>query len=184
MRLVSVALWLLLGSPLVVLSAAQESQSVGRPPYVRLYSGVGVTRESSLRIRQPGLVTDLTFTPVSWEHRSLTTDWTRDSIPDVGVRAGFFVSRAPWLAGSVEVVHFKILAETDESAQVSGTHRGVSVDTVAPVGQFVEVYRVTNGVNLFMANVELHAGKLSTSHEPRLDVGRFPFQPLKSGEVS
>ena len=100
---------------------AADEQTERRSPYVRAYTGVGVTGPTDLRIRQPTLGTDLTFEQVSWEHKSLSTDWTRDSIPYVGVRGGFFFREPRWLSLSVEVLHFKIFAEPATPVRVTGT---------------------------------------------------------------
>ena len=151
---------------------AADGQTEGRAPYVRLYTGIGVTRDSDLRIRQPALGTDLTFEQVSWEHRSLSTEWTWDSVPYMGVRAGFFFRNRTWLGVSFEVLHFKILAETEKRVHVTGTDEGRRVDRVAPMEQFVQDYRVTNGVNLVLANVQAHKGlaKSARFSEGRADL--------------
>ena len=141
---------------LPALAQAGDPQAERRGPYVHLYTGVGVTADSDLRIRQPGVGTDLLFEQVSWEHKSLSTQWTRDSIPYVGVRGGFFFREPRWLSLSVEVLHFKIFAEEEKSVRVRGTDEGMPVDTVAPMEQFVQLYQVTNGVNMILGNVEAH----------------------------
>lgn len=88
---------------LVVLTSAllfavpARAQSERRAPSLRLFTGVGVTGASDLRIRQSVLGTDLTFEQVAWEHKSLSTEWTRDSIPYVGARAEFFFREPNWL---------------------------------------------------------------------------------------
>jgi hypothetical protein len=138
----------------------------GHRAYVRLFTGVGVTRDSDLVIRQPALGTDLAIRQVSWEHRSLSTEWTRDSIPYMGVRAGLFLPNPHWISLSLEALHFKILADTTKRVRVTGVDEGSPVDVVAPMDQFVQSYRVTNGVNMFLANVQGHA-RLDTS-------ARFP----------
>jgi hypothetical protein len=150
-------------------ATAQAGQTERRPPYIRLYTGIGVTQDSDLQIRQPARGTDLTIERVSWEHRSLSTEWTRDSIPYMGVRAGFFFPNPPWLGLSFEALHFKILAKTQKSVRVTGTDEGTPVDVVAPMDQFVEEYRVTNGVNMFLANLQAHKG---LARSPRFADGR------------
>ena len=110
-----------------------DGQSERRRPYVRGFTGVGITGNSDLRIRQPALSTDLIFEQVSWEHKSLSTDWSRDSIPYMGVRGGFFFREPRWLSLSFEVLHFKIFAEEEKSLRVRGTDEGTPVDTVAPM---------------------------------------------------
>jgi hypothetical protein len=96
-------------------------------------SGVGITKSSDLQIRQPALGTDLTFEQVSWEHKSLSTSWTRDSIPYMGARAEIFLREPRWLGVSVDVLHFKILAPEKKNVRVRGTDEGIPVDVVAPM---------------------------------------------------
>ncbi len=151
---------------------AEDDQSVRRGPYVRAFTGIGITRASDLRIRQPAFGTDLTFERVSWEHRSLSTDWDRDSIPYVGVRAGFFFRDPQWLSVSVEVLHFKVFAEDENAVRVRGTDEGDAVDTVAPMNRFVQQYQVSNGVNMLLGNVHAHkrVAKSSRFADGRVDV--------------
>ena len=148
-------------------AVADDSDGQRRRPYVRLFSGIGITRNSDLRIHQPGLGTNLTFEQVSWEHRSLSTSWTRDSIPYMGARAGFFFRQPRWLGASIEVLHFKIIAENEQRLRVRGTDDGTPVDAVLPLAQFVEVYRVTNGVNMMLGNIQVHRQFASSPRFPR-----------------
>jgi hypothetical protein len=155
-RIPARSICVIVGAALLGLPAPADAQTARRSPYVRLFTGIGVTGTSDLRIRQPGRGTDLTFEQVAWEHKSLSTEWTRDSIPYMGARAGFFLRGPRWLAVSAEVVHFKIFAKEEERLRVRGTHRGLPVDTVAPFGRFVQQYQVSNGVNLILGNLEAH----------------------------
>lgn len=108
---------------LVVLASAllvalpARAQTERRAPSLRFFTGVGVTGSSDLRIRQPALGTDLTFEQVAWEHKSLSTEWTRDSIPYVGARAEFFFREPTWLGVSVDVLHFKVFAPAGPARQ-------------------------------------------------------------------
>lgn len=150
-------------------------------PYVRAFTGVGVSRPSALRIHQPTLGTHLIFERVSWAHKSLSTDWDRDSIPYVGVRGGVFLRRVPWLGLSAEVLHFKVFAETETVVMVTGTDEGAPVDTMAPMNRFVQAYQVSNGVNLVLANVEAHK---RLSRGPRFPNGRADVYAGGGGGVT
>ncbi|MDA1094852.1 MAG: hypothetical protein O3A25_16500 [Acidobacteria bacterium] len=134
-------------------AAGQQNR---RAPALRVFTGVGVTAASDLRIRQPGRGTDLTFRQIAWEHKSLSTEWTRDSVPYVGARAEFFVLPPSWLGISVDVLHFKVFAPPDQQVRVSGTDAHAPVDQTARFGQFVEQYQVSNGVNLVLGNLQVH----------------------------
>lgn len=176
---VRVACWAVILLPALVHAAGDETDA--RKPYVRFYTGIGVTSDSRLRIRQPARGTDLTFETVSWEHRSLSTEWTRDSIPYSGARTGFFFRNPPWLGLSFEVLHFKILAETEKRVHVTGIDEGMPVDLVAPIEQFVQLYRVTNGVNMILANVQAHKG---LAESVRFPDGRADFYGGVGGGVT
>ena len=156
----------------VLVAMPARGQSERRAPYVRLFSGLGVTGASDLRIRQPVRGTDLTFEQVSWEHKSLSTEWTRDSIPYVGARLGFFFHEPRWLGVSVEVLHFKIFAAQDQLVRVRGVDEGQAVDTTAPFSQFVQGYQVSNGVNMVLGNLEAHRQLARSTRFPdgRVDV--------------
>lgn len=143
-----------------------HAQSERRAPALRLFTGLGVTGASDLRIRQPTLGTDLTFAQVAWEHKSLSTEWTRDSIPYVGARAEVFFREPTWLGASVEVLHFKIFAPGDQRVAVTGTDRHASVATTAEFGQFIEQYQVTNGVNMVLGNLQAHRAMRRSSRFP------------------
>ena len=86
----------------------------------------------------------------------MSTDWTRDSIPYVGVRGGFFFREPRWLSLSVEVLHFRIFAEPATPVRVTGTDEGMPVDIVAPMQRFVQLYQVSNGVDMVLGNVQAH----------------------------
>lgn len=151
---------------LVLAVPPARAQTNRRAPVLRLFTGVGITGPSDLRIRQPGLGTDLTFARVAWEHKSLSTEWTRDSIPYVGARAEFFVLKPSWLGVSVDVLHFKVFAPRDQRVRVSGTDQHMGVDATARFGQYVEQYQVSNGVNMVLGNLQ--------AHRPLRRSARFP----------
>ena len=150
----------------------EDGEDERRAAYLRFFTGVGVTGDSDLRIRQPALGTDLTFERVSWEHKSLSTDWTKDSIPYVGARVGFFFREPSWLGLSFEVLHFKVFAEDDEPLRVAGIDEGIPIDNVAPMSDFVQRYQVSNGVNMVLVNVQAHKGfgRSARFREGRADV--------------
>ena len=110
MRRLSVRSGLLALASVLLLALPSDAQNEPRGPSLRLFTGLGITSASDLRIRQPSLGTDLTFQQVAWEHNSLSTEWTRDSIPYVGARAEFFFREPSWLGAPVEVLNFKIFA--------------------------------------------------------------------------
>ena len=114
--------------------------------FVQLYTGLGLTDDSDLRITVPGEGFDITFRQVSWEDYSLS----RPSIPYIGVRVGRYLERRSWLGLALDVVHYKVFARTRRDVRLDGTFEGRPIRGVAPLGAFVERYNVGNGVNLYM----------------------------------
>lgn len=115
--------------------------------YVKVSTGLGLTEDSDVRIRQADPAagnTNLTFSDVAWEDNSLSGPSARYT----DVRFGYFFKSRPWLGVSVDFLHFKVFAEVHEPVRVRGVHQGVPIDTVQPMDAIVERYTVTNGVNL------------------------------------
>ncbi len=121
--------------------------------FVQLYTGLGLTADSDLRVRVPGEGFDLTFSRVSWEDYSLS----RPSIPYIGVRVGRWFERRPWLGLAVDVVHYKVFARTERRVDLRGTLDGQPVAGSARLGEFVRRYNVGNGVNMYLLDVLVRA---------------------------
>lgn len=146
----------------VALAAALEPAPVAAEPpldgwFIQLYTGLGLTEDSALRVRVPGEGLDLTFSQVSWEDYSLS----RPSIPYIGVRAGRYSERRPWLGLAVDVIHYKVFARTARQVEVAGKLNGFTVRGVGPLGQFVQRYNIGNGVNMYLLTglVRLRRGR-------------------------
>jgi hypothetical protein len=110
--------------------------------FLKVSTGVGLSRDSDLKIRQ-GAGTRLTFSDVPWEDNSLSGPSARY----VSVRIGYFLKSKPWLGVAGEFLHFKIFGEVDRVARVRGTNEGVPIDALLPISDIVQRYEVTNGVN-------------------------------------
>jgi hypothetical protein len=140
----------MIAAAVCVATALQGSPALAGPAldsyFVQLYTGLGLTGDSDLRIRVPEEGFDLTFSRVSWEDYSLS----RPSIPYIGVRVGRFFERRPWLGLAVDVIHYKVFARTDHTVDLRGTLDGTQVSGTAPLGNFVQRYNVGNGVNMYL----------------------------------
>lgn len=143
--------------------------------FVQLYTGLGLTADSDLRVRVPGEDFDLTFRRVSWEDYSLS----RPSIPYIGVRAGRWLRRRPWLGLAVDVIHYKVFARTGRRVDLSGSLDGVAVAGSARLGDFVQRYNVGNGVNMYLLDVLVRARRGRSQAHPE---GRWrPYAGLGLG---
>jgi hypothetical protein len=130
------------------------------------FTGVGLTEDSDLAIREPGRGTAVVFRDASFDDKSLELV----SAPYVGWRLTRGSERRPRIALALEVLHFKIFAETDRLVDAEGTFRGFPIDGPVAMDAFVQQYDVANGVNMVMLDlivrrpglaggrVELYAG--------------------------
>ena len=114
--------------------------------FIQLYTGLGLTEDSDLRVQVPAEGLDLTFSRVSWEDYSLS----RPSIPYIGVRAGRWFERRPGLGLAVDIFHYKVFARTERLVDVGGTFGGSPVSGTGTLDRFVQSYNVGNGVNMVM----------------------------------
>ena len=129
-----------------LLGPATAAAGSGDGWFVQLYSGLGLTEASDLRVRVPDEGLDLTFRHIEWEDYSLS----QPSIPYIGVRAGRWLDRRPWLGLAIDVMHFKVFARTERTVEVSGTFDGTPIVGVTRLGQIVQRYNVGNGVNMYL----------------------------------
>jgi len=132
-------------------SSAPEKKTRGEL-YLKVFSGVGLTGDSDLEIRQSDLSandTRLTFSDVAWEDHSLEGPSARYT----GVRLGYFLSGKPWLGVAAEFLHFKVFAEVQRSVRVRGRTAAGPIDTVQPMSDIVARYNIANGVNFIPVSV-------------------------------
>ena len=130
-------------------SAARE----GRGGWViTAYVGGASTSDSDLRITQPALGSDLTFDGVRFRSRSF------DPPLYYGFRGGYFLPRAPFLGFEAEFIHLKVFSDPGQRVQVTGLRRGTPVDGESALGEIVQQYSISHGVNLLLFNVAARRG--------------------------
>lgn len=114
---------------------------------VGAYLGGARTRASDLTILQPSVGNDLTFRDVRFDSRSFTPPLY------YGLRGGYFLKRSPFLGFEAEFIHLKVFAEPQQRVRVSGVRDDVPIDTELPLGEIVQQYSISHGVNLLLFNV-------------------------------
>jgi len=114
---------------------------------VAAYLGAAATRPAALAIAQPALGTDLAIAPVTFRGESFT--------PPVyyGYRIGYEWPGLPWLGVEAEFVHLKVYARTDRTARVEGRRRGQPVAATMPIGDIVQAFSISHGVNFVFGNL-------------------------------
>lgn len=108
---------------------------------VSLYVGQSQALDSDLEIQQSSTNSNATFSGVSWEGQSFTTPiyWA--------LRVTHYFEAAPHWAAGGEFVHDKVIAQTSKPVAVSGTWNGAAVSGNAPLGQYVQTFEISHGVN-------------------------------------
>ena len=114
---------------------------------IAAYLGSAHTHDSRLVVSQPGLGTHVTFDRVSFRGNSF------DGPLYYGVRAGFFTRRVPALGFETEFIHLKVFSSPEQSVSASGTHLGSPIDREQALGDIVQRYSISHGVNLLLFNV-------------------------------
>ena len=114
---------------------------------VAAFIGGAHTFSSDLTISQPALGNNLNFERVRFNSRSF------DSPLYYGFRGGYFIRRMPFLGIEAEFIHLKVFSDPQQQVRVTGQHRSVAIDRELPLGEIVEQYSVSHGVNLLLFNI-------------------------------
>ena len=114
---------------------------------ISAYLGGALTSSSPLTVSQPSQGTDLTFGGVRFRSRSF------DPPLYYGVRGAYFIRRAPSLGVEAEFIHLKVFADPQQRVRVTGLRRGATLGGELPLGEIVQQYSISHGVNLLLFNV-------------------------------
>ena len=114
---------------------------------VSAYAGGGHTGSSNLKISQPALGNILTFEDVRFRSRSF------DPPLYYGLRGGYFLNWMPFLGFESEFIHLKVFTDPQQQVRVTGQRRDVPISRELPLGEIVQQYSISHGVNLLFFNV-------------------------------
>jgi hypothetical protein len=136
---------------------AQSEQSSVTPDdaggwTVAAYLGGARTSSSSLAISQPALGNELTFEDVQFQSRSFNPPLY------YGFRGGYFIRRAPFIGIEAEFIHLKVFSNPQQRVRASGVRRGAAIGRELPLGEIVQQYSISHGVNLLLFNVAARHG--------------------------
>lgn len=111
------------------------------------YLGASHTRNSDVRISQPGTASDATFRSVSWDSESFKKPRY------YGIRVSHFLENRPDWGIGFDFTHDKVYARTSQVVHVGGTWNGAPVNEDAPMNQRVQSFSISHGVNILALNV-------------------------------
>lgn len=83
-----------------------------------------------------------------------------------GFRGGYFLPRLPSLGFEAEFIHLKVYSNPHQRVRASGSRRGVPVDRELALGEVVQQYSISHGVNLLLFNVAARRGARRDSDSP------------------
>ena len=110
------------------------------------YTGTSYTRDSDLRLTQPGSATDLTLRDVRWDAHPFKP------APYYGLRVTHFYERRPNWGAAIDYTHYKIYANTDRAVRADGMLRGLPIGATLPMNQLVQRFEISHGVNVLSIN--------------------------------
>jgi lipid A oxidase len=113
---------------------------------ISAYTGQAVMSDTKLEYRS-GDDTQLTFSGVAWETKSL------DSPIYYGFRLSHWRPHNPRLGIALDFTHPKAYLSPEQSVQVSGNRAGAAVDGQEPIGNTIESFNNSHGLNLLTLNL-------------------------------
>ena len=138
------------------------------------FIGKSFTHRGDLEIDQPAQGTDLTFSDIHYADESF-----RSPIY-YGARIGYFFESHPHLGVELEFFHFKVFSDPDEPVTTSGTWRGSPIQQTQALGDIVQRFSISHGVNFLLINLVGRYGLFqspgASAHRVQL-LGRFGIGP-------
>lgn len=126
----------------IAICAIFWSVSLSAENIALVYTGSSFTQNSDLRITQPGVGTDISIRDVKWNADPFKP------APYYGLRLIHFLDQYPNWGIGLDYTHYKMYAEPDRVARVSGTWKGATVNADAPADRYVQHFEISHGVNM------------------------------------
>jgi len=132
---------------------------------IAAYLGGARTSASSLTITQPALGSQIKFDDVRFNSRSF------DGPLYYGIRGGYFIGRVP-LGVEAEFIHLKVFSDPAQPVRATGAHLGGPINREIRLGEIVQQYSISHGVNLLLFNL---AGRYARGRNRDAPAGRLIF---------
>lgn len=158
------------GRAVEVSQDAPDRQTTGTPRrggwVIAAYMGGAGTADSSLRVSQPALDTDLTFERLRFRSRSF------DPPLYYGLRGGYFIPRMPFFGVEAEFIHLKVFSNPQQQVRVTGLRSGTPSNGEVRLGEVIQQYSISHGLNFLLFNAALRHGVKRSADAPD---GRLVF---------
>ncbi len=172
---------------------------------ISAFLGGAKTLSSDLNVSQPALNTEITFEKVRFSDRSFQSPLY------YGFRAGYFFPQAPNIGVESEFIHLKVYSDQQQRVRASGTYRSIPINREIRLGEIVQQYSISHGVNLLLFNIAARRGfgdkdgknqsrfilagrggigttiphtesTIDNQHQEQYEIGRFAWQLGGGGE--
>lgn len=122
------------------------------------YLGKGFTISSDLHIVQPSRGTDVVFHDVHYEDRSFQFPLY------YGLRLGYFLPAINFIGIETEFIHLKVYSNPNEFVSVSGRWQNAPVTGIVRLGDRLQEFSISHGLNLLLLNLVMRYGFPRDSH--------------------
>lgn len=140
---------------------------------IQLYFGKSFTSRSDLRIKQPSRQTDLTFHDVEYHDDSFKTPLY------YGLGVSYFPPGSPHLGLETEFIHAKIDSDDQQLVYTSGMRAGRPVNSELRLGEIVQGFSMSHGMNFLFFNLVGRIGILKNRGSDRVGLyGRAGIGPM------
>lgn len=123
-----------------VLGLLGTVQAMRAEVVVSVFSGVALTENNDLRLRQTG-GTDLTFHAVSYQGRDF------ESPQYYGGRVSYFLPQQPHWGFGAEFFHMKMYLNAGETVHVTGSRAGLPVNDFERIDNTIQDFSISHGLN-------------------------------------
>ncbi len=139
---------------------------------IQVYLGKSFTSKSDLRITQPSRQNDLLFHSVKYSDASFETPFY------YGLRISYFPPCSPYLGLETEFIHAKIYTDAGQSVYVSGTRKGEPVNSTIKLGELIQGFSISHGMNFLFFNLVGRVGIVINKRSDKLGLyGRAGIGP-------
>jgi len=153
----------------VILAVSLCAGSADASYLIDVYFGKAFPLSADLTLRQGIENTSLTFVGVDFDDRSFESPFYN------GLRFGYEPNEEGTLRLEGEFVHYKMYADPNQVVDVQGTYRDARYEGTVPLGELIQQFSISHGVNLLFGNAAGSKELFRLWHKTRSVsfVGRF-----------
>ncbi len=150
--------------PGIILHLAVMSANLRAEWNFGVFLGEASTRPDDLHLEQPSMQRDLWFEGIEYDDASFRSPLY------YGFRAAYFRPSFSNVGFELEFIHAKIYSKSEQIVRVSGTNNGESIDSLIRLGEMVQGFSMTHGLNFLLLNV---VGRYPVIKDRGTGSGRF-----------